>query len=74
MYVARTMGELENWRLVRMVVAAVWVRRIGVKVNRVVIEVARRKALVVRVRRGVDVVAGRWMSVRRARRARGEIN
>lgn len=64
---------------------AVWVRKIGVKVKWVVIGVevdsvvARRvKALlaevVVRVRRGVDVVAGRWMSVRRARRARGEIN
>jgi hypothetical protein len=70
-------GELENWRLVRRVVAAVWVRRIGVKAKRVVIGVARRKALVevvVRVRRGVDGVVGRWMSVRRARRAKGEIN
>jgi hypothetical protein len=74
------MGELENWR-----VRAVWVRKIGVKVKRVVIGfevegvVARRaKALlaevVVRVRRGVDVVAWRWMSVRRARRASGDIN
>jgi hypothetical protein len=72
------MGELENWR-----VRAAWVRKIGVKVKRVVIGVvleivvARRKALVeevVRVRRGVDVVAGRWMSVRRAWRAKGEIN
>ena len=64
---------------------AVWVRKIGVKVKWLVIGVevegvvARRvKALlaeaVVRVRRGVDVVVGRWMSVRRARRARGEIN
>ena len=64
---------------------AVWVRKIGVKVKWLVIGVevegvvARRvKALlaeaVVRVRRGVDVVVGRWISVRRARRARGEIN
>lgn len=49
------------------------------KVNRLVIGVgaARRKTLVevvVRVRRGVDDVVGRWMSVRRARRASGEIN
>jgi hypothetical protein len=70
------MGELENWRVRA---AAAWVRRIGVKVNRLVIGVgaARRKTLVevvVRVRRGVDDVVGRWMSVRRARRASGEIN
>jgi hypothetical protein len=67
------MGELENWRR-----AAVWVRKMGVKVKWVVsgfvVVVAQRKALVVRVRRGVDGVAGRVMSVRRARRARGEIN
>jgi hypothetical protein len=69
------MGELENLRR-----KAVWVRKMGVKVKLVVsrfvvvVVVARRKALVVRVRRGVCVVAGRVISVRRARRARGEIN
>jgi hypothetical protein len=69
------MGELENWRR-----AAVWVRKMGVKVKWVVsgfvvgVGVGRRKALVVRVRSGVDGDAGRVMSVRRARRARGEIN
>lgn len=57
-------------------------RKMGLKVKRVVSEfvvvvvvgVARRKALVMRVRRGVDGVAGLAMSVRRVRRARGEIN
>lgn len=60
-------------------------RKMGVKVKWVVIGLeaegvvarrvkARLAEVVVRVRRGVDVVAGRWMSVRRARRARGEIN
>lgn len=60
-------------------------RKMGVKVKWVVIGLeaegvvarrvkARLAEVVVRVRRGVDVVAGRWMSVRRARRASGEIN
>ena len=70
------MGELENWRVRD---AAAWVRKTGLKVKRLLIGdgVARRKALVVvvvRVRRGVDDVVGRRTSVRRARRASGEIN
>lgn len=34
----------------------------------------RVKVEVVRVRKAIDVVAGRWTRVRRARRARGDIN
>lgn len=77
MYVARMIGELENCRRV---VAdrdrAVWVRKTGWKLKREVSAGCGRKALVevVRVRRGDDEIAGRWTRVRRARRARGEIN
>lgn len=77
MYVARIIGELENCR--RAVTdreRAVWVRNTGWKLKREVSAGCGRKALVevVRVRRGVDEMAGRWTRVRRARRARGEIN
>lgn len=66
-------GELENWRVIPEKVNAVCVRKTGLKVKHG-LRVWRIRVDVVRVRRGVDVSAGRWTRVRRARRARGVIN
>lgn len=75
MYVARIIGELENWRAALDSAKAFCVRKTGWKLKREVIAEDGRKVLVVvRVRRGVEEITGRWTSVRRARRAMGEIN
>jgi hypothetical protein len=77
LYVARIIGELENWRLEverEREERVVEVRKTGVKLKRVVSEVWVWSLVdVVRVRRR-GVVAGRWTRVRRARRAIGESN
>jgi hypothetical protein len=67
-------GELENWRATDERVNAVCVRNMGLKVKRLGLGDWRVRVEVVRVRRGVEVVAGRWIRVRRARRAMGDIN
>lgn len=70
-------GELENWRLLADWRArAFWVRKTGWKLNRCVIGVwrVRVRVVVVRERKGVVGGAGRWTRLRRARRAKGEIN
>lgn len=80
MYVARMIGELENWRLeIEEKPTAAVVRKTGVKLKREVIgdcfEAKELAGDVVRVRRRRgDEVAGRWTRVRRARRAIGESN
>lgn len=77
MYVARIIGELENWRLEvkrEREERVAEVRKTGVKLKRVVSEVWGWILVdVERVRRR-GVVAGRWTRVRRARRAIGESN
>lgn len=71
------MGEHENCR--RAVVdrlRAVEVRKTGWKLRRELSAGRWANAFVevVRVRRGVDGATGRWRTVLKARRARGEIN
>jgi hypothetical protein len=76
------MGEEVNVRRVEKVRrSAAWVRSVGWKVKRAgiweVVVVGRRKAdvvVVLRARRGVGDVVGRWIIVRSALRARDEIN
>lgn len=75
------MGDEVNVRRVERVRRAARVRSVGWKVKCAgswgVVVVGRRKAevvIVLRARMGVGDVVGRWIIVRRARRARGEIN
>lgn len=78
LYVARMIGELENCRLGTAAKPAAAVRKTGWKLRREVMgDCFAAKEIagdVVIVRQRGDETAGRWMRVRRARRAIGENN
>lgn len=78
MYVARMIGELENCRFGTAEKPTAAVRKTGWKLRREVMgdcfEAKEMAGDVVRVRQRGEETAGRWVRVRRARRAIGESN
>lgn len=77
MYVARMIGELENCRFGTAGKPTAAVRKTGWKLRREVMGdcfEAKVAGDVVMVRQRGEEIAGRWVRVRRARRAIGESN